>query len=130
MFLLQRRNPKIKTILTLICNSTWKGIHWNICLVEIRGWLNWKYACHKYLTFFLYFERLLREKCPHTEFFLVRIFSHSDYMRRDNPYLSVFSPNAGKCGPEKTLYFEPFHALITWKVGISLDFNHQGICYI
>ena len=27
-----------------------------------------------------------------------RIFSHSDWIRRDTKYLSVFSPNAGKCG--------------------------------
>ena len=33
--------------------------------------------------------------------FLVRIFPHSDGIRRDTEYLSVFSPNAGKCGPEK-----------------------------
>ena len=33
----------------------------------------------------------LREKCPNAEFFLVSIF----------PYLSVFSPNALKYGPEK-----------------------------
>ena len=26
-------------------------------------------------------------------------------------YLSVFSPNAGKCGPEKTPYLESFHAV-------------------
>ena len=32
---------------------------------------------------------------------LVCIFPHSDWIRRDTPYLSVFSPNAGKCGPEK-----------------------------
>ena len=32
---------------------------------------------------------------------LVRIFPHSDWTRRDREYLSVFSPNAGKCGPEK-----------------------------
>ena len=31
---------------------------------------------------------------------LVRIFLHLDWIRRDTPYLSVFSPNAGKCGPE------------------------------
>ena len=33
--------------------------------------------------------------------FLVRIFTHSDWIRRDTEYLSVFSPNAGKYGPEK-----------------------------
>ena len=27
-----------------------------------------------------------------------RIFSHSDWIRRDTKYRSVFSPNAGKCG--------------------------------
>ena len=26
-------------------------------------------------------------------------------------YLSVFSPNAGKCGPEKTQYFDTFHTV-------------------
>ena len=28
-----------------------------------------------------------REKCPNTEFFLVRIFPHSDWIRRDTEYL-------------------------------------------
>ena len=46
----------------------------------------------------------LREKCPNTEFFLVHIFPHLDWIRRDTPYLSVFSLNAGKYGPEKTPY--------------------------
>ena len=31
-------------------------------------------------------------------FFLVRIFPHSDWIRRDTEHLSVFSPNAGKYG--------------------------------
>ena len=35
----------------------------------------------------------LREKCPNTEF-----------------SWSVFSPNTGKYGPEKTLYLDNFHA--------------------
>ena len=43
----------------------------------------------------------LREKCRNKEFFLVHIFSHSDWIRRDTQYLSVFSPNAGKYEPEK-----------------------------
>ena len=29
----------------------------------------------------------------------------------DTPYLSVFSPNAGKYGPEKTPYLDIFHAV-------------------
>ena len=32
---------------------------------------------------------------------LARIFPHSDWMRRDTSYISVFSPNAGKYGPEE-----------------------------
>ena len=32
---------------------------------------------------------------------LVRIFPHLYWMRKDTEYLSVFSPNAGKCGPEQ-----------------------------
>ena len=53
----------------------------------------------------------LREKCPNTDFFLVRIFPHSDWIWRDTKYLSVFSPNAGKYGVEKTPYLDTFHAL-------------------
>ena len=32
--------------------------------------------------------------------FLVGISPHSDWIRRDIPYLSMFSSNAGKYGPE------------------------------
>ena len=58
-------------------------------------------------------RRTLREKCPNTEFFLVRIFRHSDWIRRDTSYLSVFSPNAGKYGPEKSPYLDTFHTVRT-----------------
>ena len=33
--------------------------------------------------------------------FMVRIFPHSDLIGKDTPYLSVFSRNAAKYGPEK-----------------------------
>ena len=45
----------------------------------------------------------LREKCPHTEFFW------SVLSRIRTKY--VFNPNAGKYGPEKTLYLDTFHAV-------------------
>ena len=38
-----------------------------------------------------------------------RIFPHT-------PYLSVFSPNAGKYGPEKTPYLDTFHAVYHNKI--------------
>ena len=28
------------------------------------------------------------------------------------PQISVFSPNTGKCGPEKTPYLDTFHAVL------------------
>ena len=48
----------------------------------------------------------LREKCPNTEFSRIR----SEY-GEIRSYLSIFSPNAGKSGPEKTPYLDTFHAL-------------------
>ena len=44
-------------------------------------------------------------------FFLVRIFPYSDWILRDTSYLSVFSPNEGKYGPEKIPYLDTFHAV-------------------
>ena len=42
--------------------------------------------------------------------FLVCIFPHSDCIRRDAPYLSVFRPNVRKYGPEilriRTLFMQ------------------------
>ena len=51
------------------------------------------------VIFFL--EVALRGKCPNTEFFLVRIFSHSNWIRIGMEYLSAFRTNARKYGPEK-----------------------------
>ena len=53
----------------------------------------------------------LRENCPITEFFLVHTFPYLDWIRRDTKYPSIFSPNAGKYGPEKTPYLDIFHAV-------------------
>ena len=65
-----------------------------------------------YLTVWFYsVAEALREKCANTEFFLVRIFPHSHWIWRDMEYLSVFSPNAGKYGPEKTTYLDTFHTV-------------------
>ena len=38
------------------------------------------------------------------------IFPHSQWIRRDQ-YLPVFSPNAGKYGPEESPYLETFQAV-------------------
>ena len=59
--------------------------------------------------------------------FFWSVFSDSDWIRRDTPYLSVFSPNAGKNGPEKTLHLDTFHAvtvireyLLDWPENLKL----------
>ena len=55
-------------------------------------------------------RQTLRGNCPSTEIFLVRIFLHSDGIRRFTPEISVFSPNTGKYGPEKKRYLDTFYA--------------------
>ena len=42
---------------------------------------------------------------------LVRIFPHSNWTRKDTPYLSVFSPNAGKW-TRITSNTDTFHAVV------------------
>ena len=64
---------------------------------------------------------LLREKCPNTELFLVPIFPHLEWIRRDSKYLSVFTPNAGKYGPETTPYLDTFHTVCVF--GYFLKFG-------
>ena len=42
--------------------------------------------------------------------------------RRDTEYLSVFSPNTGKYGPEITPYLDTFHAVFgLWANGLILS---------
>ena len=59
-------------------------------------------------------SKALRENCPNTEFYLLHIFPHLDWIRTDTSYFSVFSPNAGKYGPEKTPSLDTFHAVKVW----------------
>ena len=76
------------------CRSCW-SIHmfrmtW--CHVQ-KLWLTllWEHLCTYYIAWKLVVFGV----------FLVRIFPHWDWIRRDNPFLPVFSPNAGKYRPEK-----------------------------
>ena len=61
--------------------------------------------------------RPLREKCPNTEFLLVRIFPNSNWIRRETSY-------AGKYGPEKSPYLDTFHVVGVW---ISKADNSYGV---
>ena len=44
-------------------------------------------------------------------FFLFPIIQYSDWIRRFTEQLSVFSPNTGKYGSEKTPYLDTFHVV-------------------
>ena len=65
----------------------------------------------------------LGENDQNTEFSLVCIFQHSDRIRRDTLYLSVFNPNAGKYGPGQTPYLDTFHTvLVNFNKEVPRDF--------
>ena len=49
----------------------------------------------------------VREKCPNTDFFW-----------------SVFSPNTGKYGPEKTPYLDTFHAVMFFTFQLTALFPY------
>ena len=58
-------------------------------------------------------------KVPKYRVFLVRIIMYSDWIRR---LISVFSPNTGKYGPEKTPYLDTFHAVYVLEILNSARF--------
>ena len=74
------------------------------------------------LTLNSYLAITLRERCPSMEFFLVRIFSHSDRLRR----FTVFSPNTGKYRSEKTPYLDTFQAVLV----VSFIDNKKKTCCV
>ena len=57
--------------------------------------------------------------------FLVRIFPHSDWIRIDTPYFSVFSPNTGKYGLKKLW----IRTLFT-QCSPQMNFNHYVFHWI
>ena len=67
------------------------------------------------------------------EVFLIHIFPHLDWIRRDIPYLSVFCPNAGKCDPEKpriwTLFTQCCFSQFFWKSVIILTDVRKILIY-
>ena len=67
-----------------------------------------RHNCHMYFSTFA--TLTLREKYPNAEFFLVRIFSHLDWIRRDAVSLRIQS-EYWKIQSRKTTYLDTFHAL-------------------
>ena len=64
----------------------------------------------------------LDKKCPYSELFWSLFSRIRTELRRDTPYLSVFSPNAGKCGPEWLRIRTPF---TQWKCQTDSIMTHN-----
>ena len=77
----------------------------------------------------------LREKSPHLEFFLVRIFPRLCWIRRDTPHLSIFSSNA-EIWTWKTPNTDTFYALWIMRIlkqpyaKILHPFGYRRRCWI
>ena len=85
----------------------------------------WKSNMIIWNKLFNFIQTSLREKCPNTEFFRVRIFPHSGWIRRDTD----FSPNARKYRPEKTPYLDLFHAVFfASNTGSWIDIFYFEFC--
>ena len=97
--------PKVIKYVSKVLNLS-KMLVISICLVLL--WRDSDLAGLRGVLKKLKWEQSLREKCPSTEYFLVRISPHSDWIRRNTESLSVFSPKAGKCGPKKNSVFRHF----------------------
>ena len=116
--------PKVIKYVSKVLNLS-KMLVISICLVLL--WRDSDMAGLRGVLKKLKWEQSLREKCPNTEYFLVRISPHSDWIRRNTECLSVFSPKAGKCGPKKTPYLGTFHAV---SLNQKLIFDLRHIWYI
>ena len=72
----------------------------------------------------------LREKCPNTELFMVRIFPHLDYIWRDTSYLSLSTSLSFRISPYAvriwtlfascTLFVLMFHDCITYGINMTI----------
>ena len=76
-----RRDLRLISCLVLSCNAVIKGAFKTLSIIYAGIYNAWKVSVFK--------------------IFLVCIFPHSDWVRRETRYLSVFNSNAGKCRQEK-----------------------------
>ena len=58
----------------------------------------------------------LQAKCPNTEFFLVHVFPHIDWIQRFTEQMFLISSNTAKYGPEKTAYLDTSRAVPTFTI--------------
>ena len=105
----------------MLYNDAWKVSVFRVflvCILQHSGWITTRktlntetfhamammlFCTQKYITVFSVIDvwQAQRRKCSYLELFwspFFRIFWYLDWIRRDTPYLSVFSSNAGKWG--------------------------------
>ena len=122
---------------------------WKLLIISVKTsildvWQGSEYASEKnnvcILKYcFLYFRQNLFRRTA-LGVFLIHIFPHSNRIRRYTEYLSVFSLNAGKYGPEKiriltllqswTKYLETFSlfgSIFLHHNETELDYYHQKV---
>ena len=90
-----------------------------------KRYREWSTYCSK--VFMLSYETNYPIYCWWTSKYFVNFFSHPAftalYRKCEKKYWhhSVFSPNVGKYGPEKTPYLDTFHAVNEWTNTVNLD---------
>ena len=105
------------------CYKSFKCYTWIKCVTNLRAFadatlMSGKKLLTTHMTYLLYYSPshsytvvpATAWKVSLFRVFLVCIFSHSDWIRGDTKYLSVFSPNAEKYGTEK-LRIRTLHAV-------------------
>ena len=114
--------------------QSWTFVHLFIQVSQFHVLL--LYACNHLIPFFVIIKQRtsnsLREMCPNKGLLLIRIFLHSDWIRRFTLQISVFSQNTGKYGPEITPHQDTFHAVIISyisPISPSKDKVLQHYCY-
>ena len=92
-------------MITKLALSTARSILWNL-----RNQRNLRKAIIVFLHWQDNLRFILREKCPNTEFFSGPYFPVFGLNFEIYPVMRrAFSPNAEKCGPKKSPYFDTFH---------------------
>ena len=94
--------PLLDTNIVLKYFVSFYDFSWSSEVYQDLGRL-WYYHCVKSVRIWSYSGPHFSSFGLNTESYgviLVLIFLHSDWIRRDTPHLSLFSPNAGKCVPK------------------------------
>ena len=101
---------------------------WSRFLFRNCVYVSWKVSFWK----MIFMNNSLREKCPNTEVFLVRIFLYSDWIRRDTEYLllriSPYSVRIKKNTDQKKLCIWTFFTVIAYSYG-NMQNKPKRRCY-